>query len=107
MPKSPCPHCDMKIIQFSNRQSAVVSAVYQNSEQLFSEYDQKQKYDSPKSEIVVHESKDNGKTHSYQNSFQSQTNPGCRACHRLICLDRKVLKQNSIYFLTSLRTPSS
>lgn len=48
----PCPHYDIKIIQRSNRQSAVASAAYQSGERLFSEYDQKQKYYSHKSEIV-------------------------------------------------------
>ena len=48
----PCPHHDIKIIQRSNRQSAVASAAYQSGERLFSEYDQKQKYYSHKSEIV-------------------------------------------------------
>ena len=48
----PCPHFDMKIIQRSKRQSAVASAAYQSGERLFSEYDQKQKYYSHKSEIV-------------------------------------------------------
>ena len=52
MPRKPCPHCDVKIIQRSNRQSAVASAAYQSGERLFSEYDQKQKYYSHKSEIV-------------------------------------------------------
>ena len=42
----------MKIIQRSKRQSAVASAAYQSGERLFSEYDQKQKYYSHKSEIV-------------------------------------------------------
>ena len=40
----PCPHYDLKIIQRSNRQSAVASAAYQSGERLFSEYDRKQKY---------------------------------------------------------------
>ena len=48
----PCPHHDIKIIQRSKRQSAVASAAYQSGERLFSEYDQKQKYYSHKSEIV-------------------------------------------------------
>ena len=48
----PCPHHDIKIIQRSNHQSAVASAAYQSGERLFSEYDQKQKYYSHKSEIV-------------------------------------------------------
>ena len=48
----PCPHFDVKIIQRSKRQSAVASAAYQSGERLFSEYDQKQKYYSHKSEIV-------------------------------------------------------
>lgn len=48
----PCPHYDIKIIQRSNRQSAVASAAYQSGERLFSEYDQNQKYYSHKSEIV-------------------------------------------------------
>lgn len=48
----PCPHFDMKIIQRSHHQSAVASAAYQSGERLFSEYDQKQKYYSHKSEIV-------------------------------------------------------
>lgn len=48
----PCPHFDLKIVQRSKRQSAVASAAYQSGERLFSEYDQKQKYYSHKSEIV-------------------------------------------------------
>ena len=48
----PCPHFDVKIIQRSKCQSAVASAAYQSGERLFSEYDQKQKYYSHKSEIV-------------------------------------------------------
>ena len=52
MPRKPCPHFDVRIIQRSNRQSAVASAAYQSGERLFSEYDQKQKYYSHKSEIV-------------------------------------------------------
>ena len=48
----PCPHFDVKIIQRSKRQSAVASAAYQSGERLFSQYDQKQKYYSHKSEIV-------------------------------------------------------
>ena len=48
----PCPRFDVKIIQRSKRQSAVASAAYQSGERLFSEYDQKQKYYSHKSEIV-------------------------------------------------------
>ena len=40
----PCPHHDIKIVQRSNRQSAVAAAAYQSGERLFSEYDQKQKY---------------------------------------------------------------
>ncbi|MEJ8789174.1 hypothetical protein WKU36_00050 [Blautia sp. ICN-22010] len=40
----PCPHHDVKIIQRSKGQSAVASAAYQSGERLFSEYDQKQKY---------------------------------------------------------------
>ena len=39
-----CPHHDIKIVQRSNRQSAVAAAAYQSGERLFSEYDQKQKY---------------------------------------------------------------
>ena len=39
----PCPHHDIKIVQRSNRQSAVAAAAYQSGERLFSEYDQKQK----------------------------------------------------------------
>src|SRR5699024_74617 len=48
----PCPHFEVNIIQRSTRQSAVASAAYQSGERLFSEYDQKQKYYSHKSEIV-------------------------------------------------------
>ena len=48
----PCPHYDIKIIQRSNHQSAVASAAYQSGDRLFSEYDQKQKYYSHKSEII-------------------------------------------------------
>ena len=44
----PCPHHDIKIVQRSNRQSAVAAAAYQSGERLFSEYDQKQKYYSEK-----------------------------------------------------------
>ena len=51
----PCPHYDIKIVQRSNHQSAVASAAYQSGERLFSEYDQKQKYYSHKSEIVYKE----------------------------------------------------
>ena len=40
----PCPHFDLKIVQRSKRQSAVAAAAYQSGERLFSEYDQKQKY---------------------------------------------------------------
>ena len=52
MPRKPCPHHDIRIVQRSSRQSAVASAAYQSGERLFSEYDQKQKYYSHKSEIV-------------------------------------------------------
>ena len=52
MPRDLCPHHDIRIIQRSNHQSAVASAAYQSGERLFSEYDQKQKYYSHKSEIV-------------------------------------------------------
>ncbi len=48
----PCPHLDIAIIKRSNRQSAVASAAYQSGDKLFSEYDQRQKYYSYKSEIV-------------------------------------------------------
>ena len=48
----PCPHFDLKIVQRSKRQSAVAAAAYQSGKRLFSEYDQKQKYYSHKSEIV-------------------------------------------------------
>ena len=48
----PCPHFDLKIVQRSKRQSAVAAAAYQSGERLFSEYDQKQKYYSHKSEVV-------------------------------------------------------
>ena len=48
----PCPHHDIKIVQRSNRQSAVAAAAYQSGERLFSEYDQKQKYYSEKQGIV-------------------------------------------------------
>lgn len=48
----PCPHHDIAIIKRSSSQSAVASAAYQSGERLFSEYDQKQKYYSHKSEIV-------------------------------------------------------
>ena len=48
----PCPHNEITIVQRSKRQSAVASAAYQSGERLFSEYDQKQKYYSHKSEIV-------------------------------------------------------
>ena len=48
----PCPHFDVKIVQRSNRQSAVAAAAYQSGERLFSEYDQKQKYYSEKRGIV-------------------------------------------------------
>ena len=39
-------------LDMARRQSAVASAAYQSGERLFSEYDQKQKYYSHKSEIV-------------------------------------------------------
>ena len=32
----PCPHHDIKIVQRSNRQSAVAAAAYQSGERLFS-----------------------------------------------------------------------
>lgn len=48
----PCPHFDIKIVQRSSSQSAIASAAYQSGKRLFSEYDQKQKYYSHKSEIV-------------------------------------------------------
>ena len=48
----PCPHHDIKIIQRSNRQSAVAAAAYLSGERLFSEYDQKQKYYAEKRGIV-------------------------------------------------------
>jgi len=51
----PCPHHDIAIIKRSSSQSAVASAAYQSGERLFSEYDQKQKYYSHKSEIVYKE----------------------------------------------------
>jgi len=51
----PCLHYDIKIVKRSNHQSAVASAAYQSGERLFSEYDQKQKYYSHKSEIVFKE----------------------------------------------------
>ena len=51
-PSCTMPALDVKIIQRSKRQSAVASAAYQSGERLFSEYDQKQKYYSHKSEIV-------------------------------------------------------
>lgn len=35
-----CPHHDIKIVQRSNRHSAVAAAAYQSGERLFSEYDQ-------------------------------------------------------------------
>ena len=47
-----CPHHDIKIVQRSNRQSAVAAAAYQSGERLFSEYDQKQKYYAEKRGIV-------------------------------------------------------
>ncbi|PWM21301.1 MAG: hypothetical protein DBX97_02370 [Collinsella tanakaei] len=40
----PCPHHDIAIIKRSSRRSAVASAACQSGEQLFSEYDKKQKY---------------------------------------------------------------
>ena len=48
----PCPHCDVKILQRSKGQTSVASAAAQSGKRLFSEYDQKQKYYSHKSEIV-------------------------------------------------------
>lgn len=48
----PCLHYDIKIVQRSNHQSTVASAAYQSGKWLFSEYDQKQKYYSHKSEII-------------------------------------------------------
>ncbi len=44
----PCPHYDIKIVQRSKRQSAVAAAAYQSGDQLFSEYDQRQKSYSEK-----------------------------------------------------------
>ena len=49
----PCPHHDIKIVQRSNRQSAVAAAAYQSGEGLLSEYDQKEKYDSEKGGIEI------------------------------------------------------
>ena len=48
----PCPHHDIKIVQRSNRQSAVAAAAYQSGERLFSEYDQKTKFYNKKKELV-------------------------------------------------------
>lgn len=48
----PCPHYDIKIVQRSKRQSAVVAAAYQSGDRLFSEYDQRQKSYSEKQGIV-------------------------------------------------------
>ena len=48
----PCPHYDIKIVQRSKRQSAVAAAAYQSGDQLFSEYDQRQKSYSEKQGIV-------------------------------------------------------
>lgn len=48
----PCPHYDIKIVQRSNKQSAVAVAAYQSGDRLFSEYDQLQKYYSHKGEIT-------------------------------------------------------
>ena len=48
----PCPHHDIKIVQRSNRQSAVAAAAYKSGERLFSKYDQKQKCYSEKRGIV-------------------------------------------------------
>ena len=45
-------HYDIKIVQRSNRQSAVAAAAYQSGERLFSEHDQKQKYYTEKRGIV-------------------------------------------------------
>lgn len=48
----PCPHYDIKIVQRSNRQSAVAAAAYQSGDKLFSEYDQLQKYYAHKGGIT-------------------------------------------------------
>lgn len=58
----PCPHHDIKIVQRSNRQSAVAAAAYQSGERLFSEYDQKQKYYAEKRGIIAK----TGWRHSHQ-----------------------------------------
>ena len=50
-----CPHHDIKIVQRSNRQSAVAAAAYQSGERLFSEYDQKMKNYLYKKEVVYTE----------------------------------------------------
>ena len=49
----PCPHHDIKIVQRSNRQSAVAAAAYQSGERLFSEYDQKQKYEECSYDVTL------------------------------------------------------
>ena len=48
----PSPHYDIKISRRSNHQSVVASTAYQSGDRLVSEYNQKQKYYSHKSEIV-------------------------------------------------------
>ena len=41
----PCPHHDIKIVQRSNRQSAVAAAAYQSGERLFAYAAQKVQLD--------------------------------------------------------------
>ena len=82
----PCPHHDIKIIQRSNHQSAVASAAYQSGERLFSEYDQKQKYYSHKSEIVHTEimlppQYFVERRRSYREAMELPACPENRACH--------------------------
>lgn len=48
----PCPHYDIKIVQRSNRQSAIAAAAYQSGDRLFSDYDQLQKYYAHKGGII-------------------------------------------------------
>ena len=51
----PIPHFNIKIVQRSKGQSAVAGAAYQAGEKLFSEYDQKTKNYTAKTEVVYTE----------------------------------------------------
>ena len=50
----PCPHYDIAIIKRSKGMGAVKSAAYQSAENLYSEYDHKQHYNSSKEKEVFH-----------------------------------------------------